>query len=488
MREPSALPKSAYLGNRIRRLRKESGWTQVELARRLEISASYLNLIERNQRALTVPLLLKLADLFQLDLKTFADDDEARLVSELRETFGDPVFAERAIKDTDIRDLLANTPVVARAILDLYRQYRTCREEAQEVAARLSDGEKLFGSGDARLPSEEVSDAIQAASNYFPTVEGAAEELCREAGLDGSPGGRFQKLSAFLRERFGTRVEVVPADSLDGAVRRFDPRGKRLLLSEAMTGSSLTFQLTHQTGLLYAADVFERIVEGAQFTIDDSSRLMRVALANYFAGAVLMPYERMLQSARAFRYDIELLENRFHASFEQICHRLTNLNRPGDPGIPFHLVRIDIAGNISKRFSGSGIPFARYSGACPLWNVHAAFLTPGLIRTQTSELPDGTRYFSIARTVRKAGGGHRSRPIRLAIEIGCPIEHADEMVYADGVDLEGTNAAVPVGISCRLCERMDCRQRAFPPMHHRLEVNENVRGLSFYASPGGKKP
>lgn len=478
------MPKQAYLGNKIRRLRKETGWTQVELAQRLGISASYLNLIERNQRALTVPLLLKLAEVFKVDLKTFAEDDEARLVGALKETFSDPVFSERAVKDTDIRDLLANTPVVAQALLDLYRQYRTCREEAREVAARLSDGESLFGLETSRLPSEEVSDAIQHNANYFAELEEAAELLRRTARIDETPGDRYRQLVAYLAQHHGIRVDVVAGDELDGAVRRFFPEKKRLLLSEALPAPSLTFQLAHQTGLLVAADRFDRIAADTELTTDESGRLLRVALANYFAGAVFMPYDRFLETARTLRYDVELLEQRFRTSFEQVCHRLTTLNRPQSPGIPFHLVRIDIAGNISKRFSGSGIPFARYSGACPLWNVHAAFLTPGLVRAQVSEMPDGSRYFSIARTVRKAGGGHRMREIRLAIELGCDVRHAAGMVYADGVDLESGRAAVPVGVSCRLCERTDCRERAFPPMHQRLEVNENVRGLSFYSSPG----
>jgi hypothetical protein len=228
-------------------------------------------------------------------------------------------------------------------------------------------------------------------------------------------------------------------------------------------------------------------VRKSGITAEESARLYRVALANYFAGATLMPYRPFLEAAREFRYDVELLEHRFRASFEQVCHRLTTLNDPADAGIPFHLVRVDIAGNISKRFSGSGIPFARYSGACPLWSVHAAFLTPGLIRTQISEMPDGTRYFSIARTVRKAGGGHLVRQSRLAIELGCHVKHAQGMVYADGVDVAG-RSAVPVGVSCRLCERMECRQRAFPPMHHRLDVDEDVRGLSFYYSPKERPP
>ncbi len=481
------MSKQAYLGNKIRRLRKEQGWTQAELARRLEISGSYLNLLERNQRALTVPLLLKLAEIFQLDLKSFAEDDEARLVADLKEAFSDPLFAGRDVKDADLRDLLANTPSVARSLIDLYRKYRSTREDAQTMAARLSDGETLFGLETARLPAEEVSDALQEQGNHFPELEGAADALRARAGLSEIQGGRFSRLAEALDRDANTTVRIVPSQELGGAVRRHLPETRELLLSEALPPSSLTFQLAHQAGLLLARDAIDALARRTGFESRDSARLYRVALANYFASAVLMPYRAFLEAAREFRYDVELLEHRFRSSFEQTCHRLTTLNDPADAGIPFHLVRVDIAGNISKRFSGSGIPFARYSGACPLWSVHAAFLTPGFIRTQISEMPDGTRYFSIARTVRKAGGGHHVRQSRLAIELGCIVKHAREMVYADGMDLQG-RSAVPVGVSCRLCERMECRQRAFPPMHHRLDVDEDVRGLSFYYSPQQRPP
>lgn len=476
------MPKQAYLGSKIRRLRKEAGWTQVELAKRLEISASYLNLIERNQRALTVPLLLKLAEIFQLDLKSFAEDDEARLVADLKELFSDPMFDAREVRDGDIRDLLANTPVVASAMLDLYRQFRRSREDAQMLAARLSDDEQLLGADTVRPPAEEVTDAIEARSNYFPDLEQAAQELRRRTGLDQTPGDPFPELAKHLVKELGVSVDVVSSRKLAGAVRRYVPQTKQLLLSESLPPSSQAFQLAHQIGLRTATEVIDAGVDASGLTADASRRLHRIALANYFASATLMPYSAFLAAAHEFRYDVELLENRFRTSFEQVCHRLTTLNSPEEPGIPFHLVRVDIAGNISKRFAGSGMPFARYSGACPLWSVHAAFLTPGLIRTQLSEMPDGTRYFSIARTVRKAGGGHGVRQSRLAIELGCEVKHARNLVYADGVDLE-SKTAVPIGVSCRMCERMDCRQRAFPPMQHQLEINENVRGLSFYYSP-----
>ncbi len=470
----------AFLGNKIRRLRKEKSLTQVQLAEMLSISASYLNLIERNQRAMTVPLLLKLAEIFQLDLRSFAEDDEAQLVADLKEAFSDSVFTGEDVRSGDALELAMGSPQVARAVLRLYRAYRKSREDALTLGTSSPEGTSLVGPETLRLPSEEVSDVIQENMNYFPDLEEAAEELAKEARID--PADLHGSLVRHLEQAHRVKVEIVTSDQIEGAVRRYFPRRRRLVLSEVLSHPSQTFQLAHQTGLLTLGPVLDRIVDSSRLSTDESRRLCRVALANYFAAAVVMPYDRFLEAAGALRYDVEVLEHRFRTSFEQVCHRLTSLHRAGAKGIPFHLVRIDIAGNISKRFSGSGIPFARYSGACPRWNVHTAFLTPGFIRTQLSAMPDGTMYFSIARTVRKAGGGFRVPQNRLAIELGCEAKHAPALVYADGVDLEHVEAAVPVGVTCRLCERMDCRQRAFPAMHHRLEIDENVRGLSFYTT------
>jgi hypothetical protein len=231
--------------------------------------------------------------------------------------------------------------------------------------------------------------------------------------------------------------------------------------------------------LLFAT--IDRISRNQSLTSPGSKKLCRVVLANYFAGAILMPYKEFLDSARAERYDIELLGHRFRCGFEQVCHRLTSLRKPGHEGIPFHLIRVDIAGNISKRFSGTGVRFARFSAACPRWNVHAAFLTPGSVRVQVSDYPNGAQYLSIARTLRKETGGYKSSEPMQALEIGCDIGHARELIYADGLNLETLESAVPVGVTCRLCERMDCEQRAFPPLQHPLQIDENVRGLSFFA-------
>lgn len=466
------------LGTKVRALRRRERLTQVDLAKKLGISSSYLNLIEHDRRSLTAPLLLKLAQLFRLDLDAFGGDDEGRLTADLQEAFGDPLFEEHDLLASDVREIAGNG-AAARAILALYHAYQSARDSTRALAERLEEKVDLPGLDPLHLPSEEVSDVIQGNRNHFAAVEEAATALARDARLDSAD--LYPGLVRYLKEAQGVDVAIQTIESDPNAVRRYEPETRQLLLSEVLPPRSRNFQLAHQIGLLTLQPVFAGILDGAHLTTPDSVTLGKVALANYFAGAVLMPYERFRQSAEDVRYDIELLGHRFRTSFEQVCHRLTTLQRPGREGVPFHLVRVDIAGNISKKFSASGIRFARFSGSCPRWNVHKAFLTPQTVRTQVSEMPDGTRYFSISRTIRKSRAGYGSPHTLLAIELGCEIRHARRLVYADGVDLDSPEATVGTGVTCRLCERLECGQRAFPPIQHRLFLDENVRSVSFYA-------
>ncbi len=471
------MPEPSPLGAKIRGIRRERGLTQAQLAERLGISASYLNLIEHNRRNLSAPLLIRLAEIFALDLRSLSTEGHARSVADLMEVFGDPLFEAHDVTNQEVRDLCAATPTVARALVALYQSYRAAREAADTLAATLSEGD-LEGMDSAHLPTEEVSDLIQRNLNHSPDLEEGAEALWREARLD-----RDHLDASLVRHlgELGVQVRIVRNAEMAGAVRRYDPDAKVLYLSEVLRRGSRNFQLAYQIGLLTQQPKLDRFAADRHLTSDSARALARVALANYFAGAVLMPYQPFLKAARAERYDIELLGHRFRTSFEQTCHRLTTLRRPGAEGVPFHFVRVDIAGNISKRFSASGLRFARFSGACPRWNVFEAFTTPGMIRTQLSQMPDGTSYFWMARTVtREYGGWHAPRSM-VAIAMGCEASRARELVYADGVDLESPKLAVPVGLTCRLCERMDCEQRAFPPLQHPLRVNANVRGVSFYA-------
>jgi hypothetical protein len=476
------MQESGHLGARVRALRRERGLTQAGLAERLGISPSYLNLIEHGKRSLSAPLLIKVAGVLDLDLKTLSTESHARIVADLMEAFGDAIFEGHDVTNAEVRDLCAATPTAARAVLALYQAYRAAREASDMLAATLSDGD-LAGADSSHLPTEEVSDLIQRHMNWFPELEDGAEALWRDARLD-----RDDLYGTLVRHiaELGVEVRIVRTAEMRGAVRRYDPESKVLHLSELLRRGSRNFQLAYQIGLLGRSPVLDRLAADRHLTSEPSRALARVALANYFAGAVLMPYEPFLEAARAERYDIELLCHRFRTSFEQTCHRLTTLRRPGAEGIPFHMVRVDIAGNISKRFSASGLRFARFSGACPRWNVFQAFTTPGMIRTQLSQMPDGATYFWVARTVNREGGGWHAPRSVVAIAMGCEASRARDLVYADGIDLEGRGAVVPVGTTCRLCERMDCEQRALPPLQHPLEVNADVRGVSFYAPVAGR--
>lgn len=473
-----AVPDVPQLGQKVRALRRREGLTQVDLATRLGVSASYLNLIESNKRPLPGALLLKLAQVLRVDLGAFAPEADEGLASDLTEAFGDPLLAHHAVGTPELRELAQSSPAIARAVITMYRAYASARDASAELAGQISAAGGI-GATHGAVPSEEVSDLIQRRMNHFPSLETAAEALWREAGLDG--GDIYQNLVRYLGQRHGIDVRVVRVADERKAMRRYDPQRRVLSISEVLPPRSRRFQLAHQIGLLTQGPAFEGILHGEEMTSDDARALARVALANYFAAAVLMPYEPFLEAAQTERYDIELLAHRFGASFEQVCQRLTTLRRQGREGVPFHLIRIDVAGNISKRFSASGIRIARFSGACPRWNVHAAFMTPGMIRIQVSRMPDGGLYFCLARTLRSDRGGYNVPHIVQAIGMGCQLEYARQLVYSDGVDLANEGAVVPVGVTCRMCEHLDCPQRAFPPLLHPLRVDENVRGLSFYA-------
>lgn len=470
---------SLKLGTKVRSLRRREQLTQTDLAAKLEISPSYLNLIEHNQRPLPAHLLVRLAQIFHVELQAFADDSQVRLADSLQEVFGDPLLEEHAVTTNDVREL-AESPAAARAIISLFHAYKSSVQSMRDLASQLYDGRAFHGVDPAHLPSEESSDVIQENLNYFPELEAAAADLTRRAHFDRND--MYRSLSGHLAQHHGVQVVLTPVSRDRGLLRHFDVASRTLALSEVLPPWSRQFQVAHQLGLLEAAPVLDAITTRSQknLTTPESVKLCRVALANYFAAALLMPYDDFYKMAEDVRYDIELLQHHYTASWEQVCHRLTSLRKPGATGVPFHFVRVDIAGNLSKRFSGTGIRFARFSGSCPRWDVHAAFLTPGRIRTQLSKMPDGTAYFCIARTIRKSYG-YASGDALMAVGIGCPVRDARRLVYADGYDLDNLDAAVPIGTTCRLCERVDCEQRAFPPLQHGLKVDENVRGRSFYA-------
>jgi predicted transcriptional regulator/transcriptional regulator with XRE-family HTH domain len=516
------MAKGPMLGHKVRRLRRDRSVSQVALAGQLGISPSYLNLIEHNQRQLTLPLLLKVSRLFDVDLEAFSDEDETRLLGDLVETFGDPLFRESGVERDDLSDLVNASPAACRAVVELYRAYRTADDNVRGMSERLSDdafisssihelltlltsirsfseilhdhadmraderqkflgiivreserltnavgqlveiarGDALEGIVGSRPPAQEVSEFLEQNGNHFTELDAEAESLHEDLNLD--PATAFSVLADVLEQRHGFTIER-RAD----AARTEPDAGDQLLIDETLPPSSAAFALGRHIAMLSHGDLLSECLDNGSFSSAEAKAMARRALAGYFAGALLMPYERFAETARAERYDIERLGQRFGTSFEQVCHRLTTLQRPGDAAIPFHFVRVDLAGNISKRFMGSGLRIPRFSGACPRWAVHVALLSPGRIVAQPSEMPDGTAYFSIARTVTKPGSGHHAPRSHFAVEIGCGIGHAGDIVYADGMDLDSARHRMPIGISCRLCDRVDCGQRAQPPLIRR---------------------
>ena len=457
------------IGGRIKRLRRQRRLPQAELAQALGISASYLNLIEHNRRKVTVPLLFAIAGRLGVEPGELVEGDEGRLVGDLMEAFGDDLFADSDITNLEIRDLAHANPAAARAVLRLYDRYRHLTAGA--AAPAVAGGAEPF-----HLATETISDFLQANSNHFPALEEAAERV--RADIDASADSFETGLRTYLFNVFGLEVRL--ASLPQGIARQLDGGGRQLLVSDLLPAESASFLLAQHLGQLVASTEIEAIIEDAGLPEGDAPILARNVLSSYFAGAVVMPYGPFLKACRDHRYDVERLGRRFGASFEQVCHRMTTLQRKGAPGVPLHLVRTDIAGNISKRFSLSGIHIPRHSGACPRWNIYSAFLAPDRINTQISEMPDGRRYFCIARTITKGDYRHNAPRRYLSIGLGCAVEHARELVYSDGIDLTADLQVVPVGTGCRNCPRLECGHRAHPPADHRFRFDERVRPVSLY--------
>jgi predicted transcriptional regulator/DNA-binding XRE family transcriptional regulator len=453
------------IGRTVRRLRMERELSQQALAVRLGISASYLNLIEHDQRAVTASLLIKLADVLRVDLATLSGSEERQLEVGLREVFSDPLLAGDTVPDSEAAAVAAGSPNAARAVLALYRAWRVAREDAGGIA--LPSGRRIL------LPNEEARDLFNERANHFPELETAAEAIA--ADLNAAPAEMNHAIAERLRRVHGIAVSVAP---LEGALRRFDPAARSLALSETLARESRGFHMAFQLALLEAREAVETVVRSAAPSTPEAAALIRIGLLNYVAGALLMPYDAYLAAARALRHDLEALAARFGVSFEQACQRISSLQRTDARGIPFFFLRVDPAGNVSKRFSAAGFPFARYGGSCPRWVVHAAFATPGSIRVQVAELPDGASFLCIARTVTRPPAHWGEPPAIHVVAIGCATGHAAEVVYADGLDLE--RASVGIGLSCRLCDRPDCRSRAFPPLEHRLNLDPNHTSVSPY--------
>ena len=462
-----AAPK-LYAGAKLRELRGRVALTQKAFAERLNVSLPYLNQMENNNRPVSTAVVLGLAQEFGFDVTELQAGDEARLVSDMREALADPVFASTAPSLADLRLAAANAPALARAFLDLHAGYRQSQE-------RLASLDEALGREDARptpSPWEEVRDFFHYCDNYIDPVDRAAEQFVRNIPADAT----LMEATIAALKAAGVTVQIVQVE----AIRAYDTTTKTVTLSQYSPSETQTFQLLLQLALLTQRDLLEATLDLARFQSEAARNIAKVGLANYFAGAALMPYTAFLEAAQSTRHDLEILSSRFGASLEQIAHRLSTLQRPGAKGIPFFFVRVDQAGTITKRHSATTLQFARYGGACPLWNVHRAFETPGQFLRQLAETPDGARYFCLARDVSKSGGSYNAPVRRYAIGLGCEVKHADAVVYADHMNTNTPEAYEPIGISCRICDRKNCHQRAVPPLERQLRVDPDVRGMLPY--------
>jgi len=448
-----------YAGAKLREVRGRLSLNQTDFARKLGVSLPYLNQMENNNRPVSTRVVLALAGEFGFDVTELSEGDAERVVTDMREALADPVFSDPPPL-ADLRLTASNAPGLARAFLELHRAYR----QSNERLASMDEALGSAGEGVGQSPWEEVRDFFHYCDNYIDAVDRNAENFVEREG-----GDVKKALTAALRAR-GVTVEVA-----DGPVRRF--AGNVLTVSAQSPESTQLFQMLHQFALIEKDPILEATLDLARLT-GQARDIAKVGLANYFAGAALMPYARFKAAAEEVRHDLELLAHRFNASLEQVAHRLSTLQRPGAKGVPFFFVRVDQAGTITKRHSATRLQFARYGGACPLWNVHRAFETPGQFLRQLAQTPDGVKYFCLARDVSKPGGSYSAPTRRLAIGLGCEVVHAKSIVYADGMDLSAPFE--PIGISCRICNRAGCHQRSVPPLESRLQLDPNRRDILPY--------
>ena len=457
-----------FAGSRLRAIRAEHHLKQAELAARLAISTSYLSQLENDDRPLTPALVERLSRAFPLDWREIgAGDAEARLAA-LREANADPLFAE-PMDAAQLARFAEQQPALAERFIALHEAYRRSGQRLQMVDEALASE----ATGVARLPWEEVRDWFHLANNYVDSLDRAAEALATRLG---TPSPDTAAIEVYLRNALSVSLVY----SGQAGLRAYDAEMGHLTIDPGQPAETRRFQLAHQLAALALKDEIAAVVESAELRSTASRQLLFVGLCNYAAGALLMPYRRFRAAARTVRHDIDRLAQQFGVSFEQACHRLSTLQREDARGVPFFFCRVDMAGNITKRHSATRLQFARFGGACPLWIVHEAVAIPDRILVQLAETPDGVRYVSMAKGLVKASGSYERAPRRYAVALGCESEHAAEFIYADGLDLTAERAATRIGISCRICPRADCDQRAFPPSDRAISVDPDQRGVVPY--------
>lgn len=473
------MPKT-FVGARVRQLRSERGFSQAALAQMLEISPSYLNQIEHDVRPLTVAVLLRITEVFGVDATFFASQDDTRLMAELREVMIDRDL-QTAVDATEIADMVGAHPTIARAMVNLHRRYRiTTAQLAEATEDRFNLNTGGSGTGSITMPHEEVRDYFYQRQNYLHQLDTAAEDLTARMRMH--RGDLAGELSRRLTEAHEVRI-TRRIDLGESVLHHYRPESKTLEMSTQLSGGQQVFRMAAELAYLEVGGLIEELVTDGNFTSEESRRLARLGLANYFAAAVVLPYRQFHDVAENFGYDIERLSAFYQVSYETICHRLSTLQRTSMRGVPFSFVRVDRAGNMSKRQSATGFHFSSSGGTCPLWNVYETFANPGKILVQLAQMPDGRNYLWVARTVERRASRYGQPGKTFAIGLGCEVRHAGRLVYSRGLDLssDGVHSlATPIGSGCRVCERDNCPQRAFPALGRALDLDEHRSTVSPY--------
>lgn len=464
-----------FIGPQLRQLRRERKQTQAEMAKTLGISPGYVNLLENNQRSLSVRLLMALADAYQVDWRDIVHDETSNLLAALRNAFRDPMFSGGLPDLQELRAAIDHAPRLAEHFLSLYGIHRITLERIMRQGTGRAPEGLLAMSGEAV-----IHDFFRDHSNYFHPLEVAAEQLRATEACEADD------IYAVLKERLsnahGIRVRRRIAEEMTQALRVYDRDEQIVHLSEALDHPNQVFQLAHVLCLVELQHVLDELTAGSGITQGTSLARCHVELANYFAAAFLMPYEPFLRTAESTAYDIDRIAARFAVSYEQTCHRLTTLQRPGAQGVPFFFLRVDKAGNVTKRFNSTSFQLAEYGGACPVWNVHMAFRTPGVILPQFVELPDGDRFFTISRTADRPAVNIQTQDHRLAVALGCELQYAKKLGYAASYNLNDQLMFSQIGINCHLCPRQACSQRAHQPVFMELPLDTTRRGNTRYES------
>ena len=451
-------PQKLFVGPKVRALREARAWTLEACARRLGVSISYLSQIESNQRPVTSRVLVALMDAFEISALELDAADDDRVVADLREALADFGGRDAPVAMSELRAAALQAPNLAHRYLELHRAYRRLDERLRQTEEAVALDEAAAAS--SLLPYEEVRDFFHYKDNYIHELDAAAEALAQESA--GAP----------MEAALGAAVRLA---DLGEVMRRYDARARTLWLNSALPEETRRFQTAFHLVSTRLADLIEQELAVSGLKSREALDICRIGLGNYAAGAFLMPYRRFAAAARAHRHDVDELARLFEVSLEQVCHRLSNLQRPGERGVPIYFVRMDHAGNITKRHSATRFRFARFGGTCPLWNVHDAAGAPDRYVVQVAEMPDGAKYLCVARGIAKRSGGYLAPVRRYVLGFGCELEHAQEMVYSAGLDLKAPPARI--GVSCRICERDDCSQRAFPPVDRRLVVPGDERAI-----------